>query len=49
MLLAVMILCAIGAVVLFGLGVFHDLWDAWSHPDHGEVEDDLRFPKPKSR
>jgi len=49
MLLSLMIVCAIGAVLLFALGAFDDLRDVWKHPDHRAAEDHHSFPKPKSR
>jgi hypothetical protein len=34
-----MIVCAAGAVLLFALGGFDDLRDAWSHPEQKDIED----------
>jgi len=40
--LAVMIVCAVGAIVLFASEVVDDLLDAWTHPQHHPIDDDLR-------
>lgn len=49
MLLSLMVVCAVGAVLLFGLEALGDLRDVWKHPDHRPDEDDHSFPRPKSR
>jgi hypothetical protein len=46
MLLSLMIVCAVGAVLLF-LGVFDELREIWTHPDHKDVDDWWHHPKPK--
>ena len=40
--LAVMIVCAVGAIVLFASEAVDDLLDAWTHPQHHNVDDELR-------
>lgn len=45
MLLIVMVLCAVGAILLFSAGAFDDLWDVWSHPEHKDIENDSHHPK----
>jgi hypothetical protein len=47
MLLSLMIVCAVGAVLLFLLGMLEDLRDIWTHPDHKDVDDRWHHPKPK--
>ena len=49
MLLSLMIVCAVGAVLLFAMGAFSDLRDVWTHPDHRPAEDDAHWHKPKPR
>ncbi len=50
MLLSLMIVCAVGAVLLFAMGAFDELRDAWKNPEHrDDVKDDLRHPRPKFR
>jgi hypothetical protein len=49
MLLSVMILCAVGAILLFALDALAELRDIWKHPDHRPSEDDHTFPRPKSK
>ena len=49
MLLTLMIVCAVGAVLLFGLGAFDELRDLWTHPDHRPAEENHQFPRPKPR
>jgi hypothetical protein len=44
--LSLMIACAVGAVLLF-LGVFDELREIWTHPDHKDVDDWWHHPKPK--
>jgi len=34
MLLWLMIVCAVGAVLLFAMGALSDLADVWKHPEH---------------
>jgi hypothetical protein len=36
MLLTLMVLCAVGAILLVGLGAFTELRDLWAHPEHRE-------------
>jgi hypothetical protein len=47
MLLSLMIVCAVGAGLLFFLGAFDELRDIWTHPDHKDVDDQWHPPKPK--
>jgi hypothetical protein len=47
--MSLMIVCAVGAVLLFALGAFEDLRDAWKHPAHRDLEDVSHHPKPKLR
>jgi hypothetical protein len=47
MLLSLMIVCAVGAALLFFLGAFDELRDIWTHPDHKDVDDQWHHPKPK--
>ncbi len=49
MLLSVMIVCAVGAVILFAMGAFDELRDLWKNPEHRDPEDDLHHPKPRFR
>jgi len=42
MLLTVMIVCAVGAIVLFASDAVDDLLDAWTHPQHRPIDEDLR-------
>jgi len=39
MLLTIMIVCAVGAILLFSHEAFEDLYDAWSHPDDRQKHD----------
>jgi len=48
MLLSLMIVCAVGAVLLFAMGAFSDLRDVWTHPEHRE-EDDRHHPHTRLR
>jgi len=47
MLLSLMIVCAVGAILLFASGAFDELRDVWRHPEHRDAEDDPHHPKPK--
>ena len=47
MLLSLMIICAVGAGLLFFLGAFDELREIWTHPDHKDVDDHWHHPKPK--
>jgi len=47
MLLSLMIVCEVGTPLLFFLGVFDDLREIWTHPDHQDVDDWWHHPKPK--
>ncbi len=49
MLLTLMVLCAVGAILIFGFEAFSDLWDAWSHPEHKGDEDHRNFPKSRAK
>lgn len=49
MLLSLMIVCAVGAVLLFAFGALSDLHDVWDHPDHRPDEDTPRFHRPKPK
>jgi hypothetical protein len=49
MLLWVMVVCAVGAVLLFAMGALDELRDAWKSPEHRDEEDDLHHPKPRVR
>jgi hypothetical protein len=47
MLLSVMIVCAVGAALLFFLGAFDELREIWTHPGHKDVDEVWHYPKPK--
>jgi hypothetical protein len=49
MFLSLMIMCAVGAILLFALGAFDELRDAWRPPKHHAAEDHHLFPRPKSK
>lgn len=49
MLLSLMIVCAVGAILLFALGAFDELRDLWTHPDQRPAEDDRPIPRPKPK
>jgi hypothetical protein len=42
MLLTVMIVCAVGAIVLFASNAVDDLLDGWTRPRHHPIDKDLR-------
>lgn len=46
MLLSLMIVCAVGAVLLFALEAFGDLRDVWTHPEHRD-SGEPHYPKRK--
>jgi hypothetical protein len=48
MLLAVMVLCAVGVVALVCLELLSDVWNAWSHPEH-KFTDEPPFTKLRPR
>lgn len=45
--LLVMIVCAVGAILLFTSGAFDDLRDVWAHPEHKSADDAFHQSKPK--
>ncbi len=46
MLLWLMIICAVGAVLLFTMGALDELRDAWKNPERRDTtEDDLHHPR----
>jgi hypothetical protein len=47
MLLSLMIVCAVGAALLFFLGAFDEPCEIWTHADHTDVDDWWHHPKPK--
>ncbi len=49
MLLWLMIAFAVGAVLLFAMGAFDELRDAWKNPERRDPEDDLHHPRPRLR
>jgi len=40
-----MLICAVGAILLFAHEALADLFDAWKHPEHLHFEKDSRHPK----
>jgi hypothetical protein len=44
MLLSLMIVCAVGAVLLFALGAFDELRDVCKHPEHRAADNNHFFP-----
>jgi hypothetical protein len=49
MLLEVLVVCAVGAIVLFGLEAFGDLSEVWSHPEHRADQDSFHSARAKSK
>lgn len=45
--LLVMIVCAVGAILLFTSGALDDLRDVWAHPEHKSADDAFHQSKPK--
>jgi hypothetical protein len=49
MLLSVMVVCAVAAILLFAIGAFDDLRDAWTHSEHRDSDDEHSVPGHKPR
>jgi hypothetical protein len=49
MLFALMIFCALAAVLFIAFDAYNDLHDIWRHPGHRDFDQNPHIPKSRSR
>lgn len=47
--LAIMLLCALAAVLFIGLDVYNGVREVWKHPDHRHFDEGSHWPNSRLR